>query len=349
RDERGGELGLLVGLHEEAAIVVEAPRLDPSEKIGDDTCYRVRIDRREGSTVLWVDEQTFVVRRVEYPSGGYRRVLEPYLDEITDMTITAEIEGARLDPPVDNATFEFQVPKGAELVKRFEAVRMGSRIPKFKLRSLDGRVITRESLADKIVVIKFWQRDDLPFNYDDLAGFEQIRKRYQDNDAIVFLAVNTDPDEISDEQLQDTFSKAHLSLPIARVSLEAAQRSFGLQMVWTTLILGANGTLQEHVSGKYPNQATALPKSLKTLLDGGDLVLEAPEEAPNYLFYSGFAWQNAEESEEEQRAASGMGKIAPPSAPDLLRRTRLWNCSELKQPGNIVVVHDGSGSDRVFV
>ena len=44
-----------------------APRLDSPKKIGAGACYRVRIDKREGPFVLWIDEQTFVVRRVETP------------------------------------------------------------------------------------------------------------------------------------------------------------------------------------------------------------------------------------------------------------------------------------------
>ena len=98
------------------------------------------------------------------------------------MTITAEIDGAQLDPAIDDDTFRFEVPKGAELVKRFDAVQGGSRIPKFKLRTLDGRLITRDSLAGKIAVIKFWQKDDLLTYRDDLAAFEQVEKRYRCED-----------------------------------------------------------------------------------------------------------------------------------------------------------------------
>jgi outer membrane lipoprotein-sorting protein/peroxiredoxin len=322
----------------------EAPQLDPPEKIGEDNCYRVRIERREGAFVLWIDEQTFVVRRVEYPPDGCRRLLEPYPGAITHMTITAEIDGAQLDPAIDDDIFRFDVPKGAELVKRFDAVQGGSRIPKFKLRALDGRLITRDSLAGKIVVIKFWQKDDLLTYRDDLAGFEQVEKRYQDEDSIEFVAVSADLDEISDDDLRAALAKAHLSLPIARVTPQVAYRSFGLQVVPTTVILGRNGSLQEHSAGVTPDQVASLSKKLDTLLAGGELILEAPREPPNYSFYAGFAWQDAPDA-----AATLSTQAAPPSEPERLRRKRLWKCSELAGPGNLLVVHESPGQDRLFV
>ncbi|HEV7223967.1 MAG TPA: redoxin domain-containing protein [Pirellulales bacterium] len=331
----------------------QAPQLDPAKKIGADACYRVRIEKREGPFVLWIDEQTFVVRRVEYPAAGYSRLLEEYYGPLADMTITAELEGARLDPPIDDATFRLDVPKGAELVSRFDAVSAGAPIPKFELRALDGRSVTRDSLAGKIAVIKFWQKDDVLTYYNDLAGFQQIKRRYQDDDSIVFLAVSADLEEISDEDLQAALAMAEVSLPIARVTRQVAFRSFGLQTVPTTAILGRDGTLQEVQIGIYPNQASALPKKLDTLLAGGNLTLEPPPKSPEYLLFSGFAWQYAKKPEEQQApavaAALAEAGIAPPSKPSLLRRNRLWVCSELAQPGNILVARDDAGRDRVFV
>ena len=329
------------------------PTLESSQKIGDDVCYRVRIERREGAFVLWIDKQTLVVRRVEYPTDGYRRLVEPYPGVIRDMTITAELENARLDPPIDDSTFEFQVPHGASLVRRFDDVRVGARIPKFKLRALDGRQITRDSLEGKIAVIKFWQRDDVLAYYNDLSSFAQIQKHYANDDSIVFLAVTADPDEISDDDLRAALAKAELSLPVARADYRVAFRSFGLQIVPTTVILGRDGMLQERIVGVYPKQAAALVKKLDILLAGGDLTLEAHEEPPEEFSFSGFDWTSAPGPEEERQAAMAAAlnkaQIAPLSEPKLLRRKRLWACSELQQPGNLLVVPDDSGSDRVFV
>lgn len=330
----------------------QAPDLDSPEKIDGRPCYRVRIDRREGTMVLWVDQQTFVVRRVEHPAGGYLRFLEPFKGVITNMTITAELTNAELDPPLDDSLFHFTVPKGTDLVKRIEAVRMAAEIPKFKLRSLDGETITRESLADKVVVLKFWQLNDLLPYYDDLVTFQKIIRQFEDKENVVFLTVNTDPDdEVSDDELAATLARGRLALPVTRMPFKAAYRSFGLQISQTTILLSRDSTLQDHVTGAYPNQSTLLPKNISILYKGGDLVLDKPEEPHDFRFFEGFDFQNADDPEEQQKAAPAAlikAEIAPASEPDLLRRTRLWACSELKQPGNMLVVHDDEG-DRLFV
>lgn len=330
-------------------VNARAPRLDSPQKIAGDLCYRVRIEQREGTLVLWIDQRTYVVRRVEYPIGGYLSLVEPYTGPITDMTITAELESARLDPPIDDATFEFDVPRDAELVGQLDSVREGGRIPKFKFRSLDGREITRDSLAGKIAIIKFWQQDDVLKFYDDLVEFDQIRRRFEDDDSLVFLAVTADPQEISDADLQSSFARLGVSLPIARVAFENAYRSFGLQIVPSTVILGRDGVLQERMVGVYPNQAATLPKKLDILLAGGNLTLEAPQAPPDTVIFAGVTWQFAKGVDEDRQSPAAEATIAPPGEPGWLRLKRLWVCSELKHPGNIVVAHDAGGNDRVFV
>lgn len=329
-----------------------SPQLDEPEKIGGDLCYRVRIAHREGAMVLWIDQKTFVVRRVEYPAVAYRQYIERYPGEVSGMTITAEHDNAMLDPPIDDEEFRFEVPPDAEMVKQFDAVFVGARIPKFKLRSPDGAVITRDSLDDKVAVIKFWQKDDIAKYHEDLASFEEVRKRYQEQSEVAFLSVNTDDEKVSDAELQAELDKAQITLPLTRIDVSVAFRSFGLHVVPTTVILGRHGSLQEYLPGVYPDQAVTLPKKIDTLLSGGELVLEAPEKPLDYTYYSAFSYLNTPASEEEgartMPAEFAKAEIAPASEPEFLRLKRLWACSELKAPGNLLVVHEASG-DRIFV
>lgn len=328
----------------------KTPRLQPPAKLGDADCYRVRIDRREGALVLWIDQQTWVMHRVEYPAEGYRRLIEPFPGAISDMTIVAEHDDARLDGPIDESTFAFQVPPGATLVKRFDDVREGARIPKFELRALDGRTITRDSLTGKIAVLKFWQKGDLLPFYNDLVRFEKVAQHFADNDSLVFLAVSVDADETTDDELRTALEKADLSLPIARVDYPVAFRSFGLQIFPTTVVLGRDGTLQQRVVGIYPDQAVALPKRLDTLLAGGELTLEAQPHTPENFLFSGLDWQISDPPPEVPPAVDVGAEvaIAPRSEPKRLRRKRLWSCQDLVQPGNLLVIASDAQNDRVL-
>lgn len=330
-----------------------APEFDTPEKIAGDACYRVRIKRRGGSLVLWIDEKTLVVRKVEYPAEGYRRMFEHYPGQVTALTITAEHENARLNPRIDEDKFHLELPADAVLVKQFDFVSVGARIPRFKLHGPDGELITRESLAGKIAVIKFWRKDDLERFRDDLTTFEEVRKRYQEQDSVVFLAVNVDEEkDVSHEELKTALSKAELTLPIVRIDLRVAFRSFPLQVVPFTVILGRDGTLQEYIQGVYPDQPKTLPKNIDTLLAGGELVLEPPQQPPGYDSFASLSWQNPLVAEEEKRQATppefAHAEIAPASEPELLRLKRLWTSKDLSAPGNLLAVHEESG-DQVFV
>jgi hypothetical protein len=329
--------------------------LDTPEKIGDDLCYRVRIERREGDLVLWIDQKSFVVRRVEYPAEGYRQIAQPD-PGVSGMTITAELDGARLNSSIDDSQFHLELPKDAELVKHFDVVMVGARIPKFKMRGLDGTPFTRESLADKVVVVKFWVKEFLDLYRDDLASFEEVRRRYQDQkqDSVVFLTLNADDEDVSDEELKTAWANAKLSMPIVRIDVQVAFRSFGWQgAVPTTVILGRDSSLQEHQLGSYPEQATLLPRKIDTLLTGGELVLEAPQQPPQFDFFAGFAFQMPQGPEEEQKPATraefANAEIAPASEPKLLRPTRLWSCTDPTLPGNLLTVTDDSGRDQLLV
>ncbi|HEV3025413.1 MAG TPA: redoxin domain-containing protein, partial [Pirellulales bacterium] len=307
----------------------EAPQLVAARKIDGQSCYRVQIERPDGTLVFWIDEQTLVLRRVEFPTDEYRRMLEQSEGKASGVSLVADFEGARFDAAIDDVAFQFELPEGADPVERFDVVQLGSRIPKFELPALDGRTITRESLADKVAVIKFWQKDDLSYSFTDLPSFEQVYRQYRDQDSIVFLAVNADPESMPDDDLRSAFARADLSLPIARVSGQVAGRAFALEAVPTTVVIGRDGTLQEYVKGVYQEQRASLPKKLDKLLAGGDLASGAVEQATEALF--------------------SKAQIAPKSNPRRLKLKRLWSCTELQSPGNLLVLNDDSRSDQVFV
>jgi len=329
----------------------KGPELASEQSIDGEVCHRVRIKRTDGTFVLWIDKKTLALRRVEYPTDGYRALLAPYFHSVTGMTITADLKGARLDGPIDDVAFRFEVPKGAELVHQFDAVRIGARIPKFTIQALDGRVFTRESLKGKIAVVKFWQKDDVDNSLKDLANLQQVYSRYQNQDSIVFLAVCAEAEEVSDDELKSVFARAGLSLPIARVSSQVARRAFALEVVPTTMILGTDGSLQERTIGIYPNQLKALPKRLDVLLKGGDLIASTPELVGQWppqlmeaMFYMGFAWTAQRPVQATEASPTSLR-----TQPSKFRLKPLWSCAELKRPGNILVVPNATGSDQVFV
>ena len=70
--------------------------LEPS-KIGDRSCYRVQIVRPDGTAILSIDQESFVLRRMEFPVEELvRSAGEPKLENVS---LTAEFADAAAAHP----------------------------------------------------------------------------------------------------------------------------------------------------------------------------------------------------------------------------------------------------------
>src|SRR5690606_37220765 len=81
-------------------------------------CRRVKITKPAGDLVLWIDARELVLRRVGYPLNELKKQLAKE-GEIKQLEQYADFVGAELNPTFPPETFEFEVPEGALLVKRF--------------------------------------------------------------------------------------------------------------------------------------------------------------------------------------------------------------------------------------
>ena len=156
-----------------------------------------------------------------------------------------EFSGATLNGEVDPKLFGFELPKGAEAVKYFMPWPRGSWAKKrrqFKFTGLDGKPITPESLAKKVVVLDFWAswcepcRESLPY-------LEQVYQKYKDNAKVAFVAVSVNKPEATDKDLEAVFKKLKVHLPIAR-DLKRSADALRFATIPTTFLLGADGVVQ---------------------------------------------------------------------------------------------------------
>ena len=121
-------------------------------------CHGVDIARPEGKYTLWIDADSFVLRRLEYPADELARQLGT--QNISNGSMVLDFQGATLNQPVPNASqaFQFEKAPAMEVVEHLvpSAVRLlGQAAPEFKFVDLDGKEITRQSLEGKVVVLDF--------------------------------------------------------------------------------------------------------------------------------------------------------------------------------------------------
>lgn len=341
---QGGAAGpplILPLLLEEAALDpvlegAEKPLLLPPEEADGESCYRVEVKRPDGRLLFWIDQKSFVLRRIDYPTDEFAKGVEEKEGRITDLSLTVDLTGAKLNAEIEPAAFVFESPEGARLVEQFMVPPplLGQQIPDFKFRGLDGNEITRETLAGKVAVIDFWATWCDPC-MKSLPNLQKVAERYGDNDNILFLAVSVDNDQVTDDAVSEKFSEAKFSLPIARDPNIAAREVFAVESLPTMVILGPDGVVQDYENVFDPDLAENLTPKLEKVLAGAKLYEETLKQ---------YAAPSTGGSGETQVTTA---EIAARSEPTKLKMSSLWTSRDLKSPGNVLAINEDEG--RLFV
>ena len=344
---------------------VESASLGEPGKIGDRDYYCVNIVRKDGTAVFWVDRESHVLRRIELPTDELRRMLARG-GEVKEVLLVADFVDARLDAKIDAGKFLVEVPSDANRVKFFvpphPAQLLGKKAPEFRFTDLDGNSVTVESLAGKVAVLDFWAGWCSPCR-KSLPMLSKIAEQFKDNQQIAFLAVSVDQPETKNQVLLDTLDELGVKLPIVRDTDRHTNTLFHATGIPTMFILDANGVVQDFHVGGDPDLADVLPEKLEKLLAGEDIYQEPlalyNKELEDYeraLEASETKTSETETSKpdtpegtvvEEHRIPQA--KVAPRTEPETFKLSQLWTCSELKSPGNILVVTQPDGSVRLVV
>jgi len=342
----------------------EEPKLLEAKPIDGDRCYRVEVKRPDGTFTFWVDDESYVLRRIEFPTDAFEKELSKQ-GPISNLSLVVELKGARINQPVDDVAFRFEPPAGAVLVKNFSTAPrpeppsdlLGKPVPEFEF-TVDGKPFSRDSAKGKILVLDFWASWCQPC-LTGLPNLQQVYDKYKDNPKVMFLAVSVDTTSeppakgetakadnsgVSDQELRKIFEELKLAVPIARDPRQSARVSFGVQSIPNTFIVGPDSRVEFNELGVNPDTPAELPKRLEKLLAGGSTAEDCRQE------YA----QHVREYEDQLRAEPSTqelpkGVIAPPSEPVTLKRTKLWSCDKLKQPGNLIVVEGKAGAPEILV
>ncbi len=334
----------------------EPPRLLSPESVGGANCYRVLLKRPDGDLTFWIDQQTFVVRKVIFPTREYRKALEEGgRPKVERLHLAVEFEGARLNAGLDDTAFTYQPPKSARVVTEFDLASLvpppvppskllGQTAPDFSFAGLDGKLYTRANCAGRILVLDFWATDCLPCR-EVMALLERVRAAH-DPQQVQFLSVSIDAANVPDSRLEQYCRDAGASLTIARDPQLAARDVFGVEAIPALFVLDAQGVVQVSEVGLNPALDKVLARRLARLLAGESVHQEVLAE-----------YRHRQEEYERavarsrQAAVAGeipLGEIKPASEPETLTARRLWSTHDVPRPGNFLIVAEGE-RDHVFV
>lgn len=318
-------------------------------------CYRVDVTRPEGKYILWIDSESSVLRRIELPGEELARALGGG-QQLESVSVVADFHGAKFDAEVNAEAFKFEAPKEVEAVEQLASpmVRMlGKPAPDFKFVDLEGNEVTPKSLEGKVAVLDFWATWCGPCRMT-LPLLEKVYQQYKDNDKVAFLAVSVDEMSVTDQQLRDMFSELKVNVPIGRDPEQHVGRSFQTMQIPTIFLLGSTGLVQYAESGGPADMDVALAGRLEELLAGRDIsapILEqiAAQRKRHRDFIEGWVAKGLFVPPAVEQHELPEAEIAPKSQPTAFTLTSLWKNTELKEPGNILVVPQTGRPPQILV
>ncbi len=332
------------------------PTLLDEQKLGEANCYRVGLTSDAGRRVLWIDEKTFALRRMELPLDGQRALLDPR-GLYSKLAIWIDFENIQFDAAIDSETFVLEVPEGSRRVRRLIAPpppgpspALGQPVGELAFTTLEGEELTSAALADKVVVLDFWFTGCQPCKMQT-PTVDKVYQNFKGNAEVAFYAVSTDAPRVSNDVVAKTMQSWGGSMPVIRDSSDSGYNLLNVRVTPTTVLISRDGRLQMFQPGVHLDPAP-LTKAIQDLVDGKDLAANAIATHQ----------QRVEEYEQALEAATIKDsiveiKVARPDVPaqqlpENLRLEQVWQSTPeiLEQPGDVLAIASGSDtSSRILV
>ena len=325
-------------------------------KIDQRPYHRLAVTTLEGQFVLWIDRETYVLRRLEFPTEQIEETMRANGDA-DQVQLVADFVGAELNPSENAEQFSFDVPDDARQVRAFVVPpeplptnMYGRRPSRFAFSQLDGKPVSHQDLQGKVAVLVWFTMH--PTCRSALQQLDRVRKEIAPSpaslgDKVRFFAVSTEPSAVSNRALTRQLEDWRVDLPLVR-DLEACGRDvFAIPGAPTMVVLDAQGNVQIYEVGANPDVAAQLPGLLERIVAGEDLasqqLVSFRTEQQNYqrLLESGGA-SDIEVLEVPKTPTR------PESKPKRLRLTRLWSNNDFKAAGNLLVIDTDSRDPRVL-
>jgi hypothetical protein len=336
------------GLANAFASDVACQLLDDGISLGK-ACRRVAVPSPGGNFIFWIDRQDGLLRRLDYPAAA----LLPEIAQdpaVSELQLWIEMPGAAIDAPIAASRWQLDAPAQAKVVKSFilpprplPSKLFGKKPDEFFFTTLDDKRLTQGQLLGKTTVLCWYHNN--PACTATLQQVALAAAEFRDHPQVAFYAVATDPADVSSAQIQQTLSDWQAELPVVR-DLEAfGDKVFRIEFQPTMVVLDKTGHVQIFQPGGNPELSKQIAVIVERLLKGddlaGELVAQATREQAEYdsLIATG------------GREPEAVVELAEPvirrrSEPKHIRLKQVWDCAELKSPGNILLVPAANNNEE---
>ncbi len=118
----------------------------------------------------------------------------------------------------------------------------------FTLSGLDGSQLSMASVKGKVTVLDFWATWCVPCRAQHPL-YEQVKERFRDNSAVVFLSIDTD----EDRQLVEPFL-AEVNWADAVYFEDGLARALDIGSLPTTIVIDRTGRISSRMNGYLPER-----------------------------------------------------------------------------------------------
>ena len=347
------QLELLLGDHPLQLFLGEQAErtLADDAKIDRHTCHRVDVVTEEGKFRFWIDNETFLLYRLEYPTDKIEEELSQMASSIGDVSLVAEFSRATFAAS-ENTSFKIKSPAKAKVVRRFVAPPQplptnlfGQRIEGFEFTdAVSGERVDDEQMLGRTQVMIWF--NDHPAGKASLQLLEQVKTAFE-GDAVDFYGVAVEPPEVGTAEIAERLRAWDVDVPLLRDTKAVGRDLFQVQLLPTVIAIDGDNVLHVFDESHNPRLAAELPKVLELLAQGENIAADILQGAENeQLVY------------QRSLIAAGLDpKEASPAAtkPTFPKRTRpfhlsleeAWSTTDITAPGNLLQL-DGE-SQRVLV
>lgn len=255
------------------------------QSIDAHTCSVVKVQRGTAEFVLWIDQASHLLRRMQLPKS---HLTEQMLADrrVSNMQLTIELADVRADTAVDWSRFDVDVSPDDLLVSRFvpqpltvDTAGLGEKIPGFYLESPSGESVYNSSLVNRHrkATVLLWLADH-PTCRLASEQLQKIASSLADQqiaaESVEFVSVWAEPNPPQGSTFQTLAADWKLPGKLALDRAAMGRDLFGVLEAPTLVIINADQRLQLRESRSNPVLDQVLPSLLARIVNGEDLAQE---------------------------------------------------------------------------
>ncbi|MBN1854024.1 MAG: TlpA family protein disulfide reductase [Pirellulales bacterium] len=337
------QLDLLISDNPQAEAFADSRvRLLDDEALDGRICRRVEVIQGGSRRVYWIDRDTHFLRRLDLPTDQLKPEIDPN-DQLEKIELWIEFRDAVFREKIPMDAFTMELPPQAVRVRQLVTSlpsplppEVGQSAPDFSFIDPEGKVIGRDSLAGKVVVLDFWFTSCSPCQAS-MPALEKVHAKYSGDDRIVFFAVSTDPQDTPTGSIEKRLRDWGSTSRSVRDPEQRVADLFQITGYPTIVLLGPDGKIHGYEIGGRSDYAP-LADAIDRLLAGQDVAQEMLDEYRNQRKQYEADLAAVAVDRQEIQVEITPAKIAAKTEPAHYRLQRVWKAENVHRPGNLLVI-----------